>query len=332
MDIRLNLIKKWLTSDLGLTLRSIKPASADASFRRYFRVTTDKSTWIVMDAPPEKESIREFIDIAQQLANQGVHTPLIKAQNIEQGLLLLEDLGNRTYLDELKSQSEHLYSDAISALIKIQNPSKENHSGTAISTPEVPIYSAAKLEQEMDLFEHWYIEKHLSLSLNSQMKSAWHDLKKHLINACLEQPQVIVHRDYHSRNLMICDTNSPGVIDFQDMVIGPITYDLASLFKDCYIEWPREQQLVWLEQYRQLANQKLDTPLEQTQLIQWYDLTGLQRHLKVLGIFCRLHYRDGKDQYLDDLPLVARYVSQVLDLYPQFKAFKESFTLIFDAK
>ena len=317
MDIRLNLIRSWLENDLKLTILSIESASADASFRRYFRVETDDGVWIIMDAPPEKESIVEFIAIAKELALTGVHAPAIKAQNIPKGLLLLEDLGCRTYLDELSKHSDSLYSDAINALMQIQQGSPEF---------EIPIYNSHKLLEEMDLFEHWYIKKHLNASINEPMEKAWQECKQFLVSVCQEQPQVWVHRDYHSRNLMITNENSPGVIDFQDMVIGPIAYDLASIFKDCYIEWPRQQQLHWIEQYRQQANETLDiNNIGRTELIRWYDLTGLQRHLIVLGICCRLYYRDGNDQYLNDLPLVAKYTLEALDLYPELATFKQLF-------
>jgi len=317
VDIRLNLIRSWLENDLQLTISSIKPASEDASFRRYFRAKTNNGTWIVMDAPPEKESIIEFINIAKALAQAGVHAPAIKAQNIPDGLLLLEDLGSRTYLNELINNADSLYSDAINSLIQIQ------HGRSKI---QVPDYSPNKLLDEMDLFEHWYIEKHLNLSIDEPMKTVWQECKQFLVTACQEQPQVQVHRDFHSRNLMITNENSPGVIDFQDMVIGPIAYDLASIFKDCYIEWPRQQQLHWIEQYRQQANKTLSiSNISETQLIRWYDLTGLQRHLKVLGIFCRLYYRDGKNQYLSDLPLVAKYTLETLSLYPELAKFKQLF-------
>lgn len=321
MDIRLNLIKDWLKNQLNLELINLSPASADASFRRYFRAQTSQGTFIVMDAPPEKEPITDFIEIAYALSSAGVHTPEIKAKDTQQGLLLLEDLGSTTYLEELQEKSNSLYSDAINSLLLIQK-------GEKVSTLPVPSYDTEKLEQEMDLFDTWFIKKHLSLNVDKKMQEAWHDCKQLLINACLEQPQTWVHRDYHSRNLMVTETNSPGVIDFQDMVKGPFTYDLASIFKDCYIEWPRAKQLSWLEEYRLKAQQEsvLDsTYFNSEQLVQWFDLTGLQRHLKVLGIFCRLSYRDGKDQYLNDLPLVAKYVLEMLSLYPQLASFKECY-------
>ncbi len=326
MDIRLNSIKLWLTDELKLELNNMSPASADASFRRYFRAQTSQGTFIIMDAPPEKESINEFIEIAQALTAAGVHSPEIKAQDIRQGFLLLEDFGNCTYLDLLRDKPDQLYRDAIDSLILIQKGSEK-------SAITVPAYDAAKLEQEMDLFEEWYLNKHLTLDLDQTMKKVWQNCKDFLIQACLEQPQTWVHRDFHSRNLMVTDKASPGVIDFQDMVKGPFTYDLASIFKDCYIEWPRQQQLVWLEEYRLKADhislsnyESLNSSKQNSeQLIKWYDLTGLQRHLKVLGIFCRLYYRDGKDQYIKDLPLAAKYILEVLSLYPQLASFEASF-------
>ena len=322
MDIRLNLISDWLKNQLNLKINDLSPASADASFRRYFRAQTPQGSLIIMDAPPEKESITGFIEIAQALSSIGVHTPEVKAKDIQQGFLLLEDLGNVTYLEKLLSNSNNLYSDAIDSLILIQK-------GEQQSTLDIPQYDAEKLEQEMDLFDTWFIKKHLKLDTDKNMQNSWTDCKTHLIDACLKQPQTWVHRDYHSRNLMVTKTNSPGIIDFQDMVKGPFTYDLASIFKDCYIEWSREKQLSWLEEYRLKAQQESmfdSEPFSPEQLTQWFDLTGLQRHLKVLGIFCRLYYRDGKDQYLNDLPLVAKYVLETLSLYPQLSSFREHYS------
>ena len=317
VDKRLDIIKTWLNNELKIDYNDISIASADASFRRYFRVHCDDHTYIVMDAPPEKEPIADFIKIAEALTAVGVHAPTIKQKNISLGLLLLEDLGNTTYLDLLTKESNKLYAKAIEALIQIQ----KGHTQTTLN---LPFYDQDKLAQEMDLFETWFIKKHLNLEMTEQMQSSWLDCKNILIEACSEQPQTWVHRDFHSRNLMVTQTHSPGVIDFQDMIVGPIAYDLASIFKDCYIEWPRHQQLIWLEEYRLKAQQN-SISLNSDKLITWFDLTGLQRHLKVLGIFCRLNYRDGKNQYMNDLPLVAKYVIEVLNLYPQFNSFKTHF-------
>lgn len=325
MDERLNSINAWLPNILDEEVLSVSVASADASFRRYFRVATSEGSYVVMDAPPDKEPLTAFIAVDQALIAQGVHAPEIFASNIVEGFLLLEDLGNRTYLNELAESSEGLYDAAIDSLIKIQCGT-DWHSEYAL-----PAYDENRLKQEMSLFEDWYLKRHVDLLLNEDQKLIWQDTQQLLIEACEEQPQVWVHRDYHSRNLMIVDTNSPAVIDFQDMCIGPISYDLASLFKDCYIEWPRSQQHQWLSAYYDKAKgtvPSVDFSLEE--LVRWVDLTGLQRHLKVLGIFCRLNYRDGKSHYLNDLPLVKKYTMEVLDLYPELKNFRTMLLSLLD--
>lgn len=303
-----------------MELHTLEAASADASFRRYFRATTSQGSFVIMDAPPDKEDVQPFVSIAQQLAELGVHTPIVHAQDLENGFLMLEDLGNRTYLDDLLNNASALYSAAIATLIDVQKGQQEHASFN------LPVYNKKRLNDEMDLFKDWFIYKHLKEKFNSESSNVLEETKAFLISECLAQPQVWVHRDYHSRNLMITEHNSPGVIDFQDMVVGPIAYDLASLFKDCYIEWPREQQLEWLAEYHELSRKELSVkPFSFTQLVRWYDLAGLQRHLKVLGIFCRLYYRDGKENYLNDLPLVAKYALEVLELYPELCVFKQHF-------
>lgn len=330
MDTRLKQLSQWLTDDLAYTLKDIQPASQDASFRRYFRANTNAGTFIIMDAPPNKEPINTFIRAATDLAKYDVHTPYIHHVNQADGFLVLEDLGSRTYLDELENyieasandsaqQQDHpstLYSQAINALIKIQSATGQQE------IAPWPDYNEAKLIEEMDLFDQWFLQQHLSVTMSPQQSDVWQNLKSLLLGVCNEQPKKWVHRDYHSRNLMVTENNSPGVIDFQDMVFGPISYDLASLLKDCYIRWPREQQLSWLNEYYQSSERDFSF----AQLIRWFDLTGLQRHLKVLGIFCRLHYRDEKDQYLKDLPLVADYIIEVIDLYDELSEFKHAFS------
>jgi aminoglycoside/choline kinase family phosphotransferase len=320
VDQRKTDLHNWLSHTLSYQVNSLEPASADASFRRYFRAVTDRGTFIAMDAPPDKEDCQPFIDATGWLAKLGVHTPEICAHDLTQGFILLEDLGRRTYLDELRPNADELYSKAIDALIKIQ-------SGVADQSHPTPAtYSGAKLTEEMSLFSRWYINQHLGQSIHEPSFAVWLHTQQYLVMDCLNQPQVWVHRDYHSRNLMITESNSPGVIDFQDIVVGPIGYDLASIFKDCYIEWPRSQQQVWLEEYRVKAIARLELPdFSLETLTRWVDLAGLQRHLKVLGIFCRLSYRDGKNDYLNDLPLVAKYVLEVLAIYPELEAFKNHF-------
>ena len=318
MDTRQYALSDWLTTQLGYQLISLEPASADASFRRYFRAQTTQGTFVAMDAPPNKEPLTPFINAANAIAGQQVHTPKIHHCNLEEGFLLLEDLGNRTYLDELSSNAEPLYQAAIAALIQLQQ------GYTQQPLVPCPAYDAQMLETEMDLFDQWYLQRHKQFSMHETQIVVWQALKKHLIEVCTSQPQTWVHRDYHSRNLMITEHNSPGVIDFQDMVIGPIAYDLASLFKDCYIRWPRAQQLHWLQDY----HHAVQADFSFANLVRWYDFTGLQRHLKVLGIFCRLHYRDGKDQYLNDLPLVREYLVEVLSLYDELQDFRDAFSTL----
>ena len=300
-------LEDWLDSIPAHKLTDIRPASADASFRRYFRVTDSNSgnTLIVMDAPPEKEDCEPFIHITRLLRSVNVNAPDIITMDLEQGFLLLDDLGNRQYLDHLdESSSDDLYSDALMALINMQRI--QDH---------LPPYDKQRLRDEMGLFEPWYLNRHLGISLDDQQKSVLDSIYDLLIESALEQPQVFVHRDYHSRNLMLVDENNPGVIDYQDAVIGPVTYDLVSLFKDCYIEWPRNKVEHWLDQYLQLT--PIELPVDRSQFIRWFDLMGVQRHLKVLGIFARLNYRDGKSQYLDDLPLTLKYVVDACNRYDE---------------
>ncbi len=320
MDSRQASLICWLKQKPDFNVDAIEPASADASFRRYFRVVSGQSTYIAMDAPPDKEDCQPFIDVARALAKLGVHTPDILDYDLTQGFILLEDLGQRTYLDELHDNPSQLYRDAIDSLINIQT------GGTANSLLTPPVYSGAKLRDEMSLFSRWFVNKHLGRSIHEPSFAVWLHTQQLLIDECLQQPQVWVHRDFHSRNLMVTELNSPGVIDFQDMVIGPIAYDLASIFKDCYIEWPRDRQHKWLDEYRVKAIEKLGLPdFSLETLCRWVDFVGLQRHLKVLGIFCRLSYRDDKHHYLKDLPLVAKYVLEVINIYPELGAFRDHF-------
>ncbi len=314
LDIRLEELKAWLDNDVKLDYDTLEPASADASFRRYFRVWCGKTSLIAMDAPPEKEDCEPFITGTELLEGVGVHAPRIMAKSVSQGFLLLEDLGSTDYLSALDQtdQADTLYADAIQAMIKIQQGPRE----------ELTPYSESKLRAEMNLFPQWYLSRHLDHELTDEQQRVWDNCQRVLLDACAAQPQVIVHRDFHSRNLMVTSDNNPGVIDYQDMVTGPIAYDLASIFKDCYIQWPRERQLQWLSVY---YNQLSGSQFSFDSLIEWYDLTGFQRHLKVLGIFCRLNYRDGKSQYLNDLPLVANYSLEVIDLYPQLHEFGHQF-------
>ncbi len=309
---RLTQLKLWLESIEENTFTDIQHASADASFRQYFRVFNIKENrhYIVMDAPPKKENCHPFVHITELIRNVGVNAPRIYAQNISAGFLLLADLGNRPYLDELNnSTAENLYSDAINALIKMQ-------SIKAI----LPAYDEPCLQREMNLFEVWYLKRHLNVRISATQKEQLNHIFKLLISNAQEQPQVFVHRDYHSRNLMITDTSNPGVIDYQDAVIGPITYDLVSLFKDCYIAWPAEKVKTWLALY--LKRLTISYSITPQTLQRWFDLMGVQRHLKVLGIFSRLNYRDGKTHYLNDLPLTLNYLTTTCGQYDELQPLK----------
>ena len=306
---RLTQLQHWLDSLSENTYTNLQTASADASFRQYFRVTNNKDnkTYIVMDAPPEKEDCHPFLLVTDLIRSVGVNAPDVISLDIQQGFLLLDDLGNKPYLDHLDQNSaDNLYTDAIDALVKMQT-----------IDGILPAYDEQLLQTEMDLFETWYLNRHLDIQLDEIQKASLDSVFKTLIQNAIEQPQVFVHRDYHSRNLMITDKNNPGVIDYQDAVIGPITYDLVSLLKDCYIEWPREKVELWLELY--LARITPARLIDRDTLIRWFDLMGVQRHLKVLGIFARLNYRDGKSQYINDLPLTLKYVLDTCDQYDELQ-------------
>jgi len=310
---RLRQLQNWLTSLAQDNYTDLKPASADASFRQYFRVLNkqDDKTYIVMDAPPEKEDCKPFIHVTELLRSADVNAPNIIAKDLKLGFILLDDLGNKPYLNHLTDDSaDELYIDAIDALVKMQ----------AIDGA-LPAYTKERLQNEMALFESWYLNRHLDVQLDENQKENLNTIFRLLIDSALEQPQVFVHRDYHSRNLMITDNNNPGVIDYQDAVVGPITYDLVSLFKDCYIEWPRERVEHWLDQY--LSRITPEHFIDRSTLLRWFDLMGIQRHLKVLGIFARLNYRDGKAQYLDDLPLTLKYVVDCCKQYEELQPLKE---------
>jgi len=286
---------------------SLAPASSDASFRRYFRVSLSDRTLIVMDAPPEHENCAPFIHVAQLFLAAGVHVPEILAQDLQQGFLLLRDLGADTYLDQLnEDNADTLYRAANEALIKIQLASKPN---------ELPPYDEALLLREMRLFPDWYIAKHLNLTLTPSQSETLEQAFKSILKNVLAQPRVYVHRDYHSRNLMLSDPN-PGVLDFQDAVYGPISYDLVSLYKDAYIAWDEERVVDWAVRYWENAK-RAHLPVAQDfgDFYRDFEWMGVQRHIKVLGIFARLYHRDGKEGYLKDMPLVMHYLRRACDRY-----------------
>lgn len=304
-------IKTWLHSKFPDSLFSLSPASADASFRRYFRATFANHTLIVMDAPPQHEDCRPFIHVAQLLGTAGVHVPQVLEQDLEQGFLLLTDLGNTTYLQALNANNaRELYGAATDALITIQLASRES---------ELPPYDKTLLMREMQLFPEWYVAKHLQTTLDDKQNAALETVFQRILQNNLAQPQVFVHRDYHSRNLMV-STPNPGILDFQDAVYGPITYDLVSLFKDAYIHWEEAEVLDWLIRYWEKAR-KAGLPVHHSfsDFFRDFEWMGVQRHLKVLGIFARLYHRDNKDGYLKDLPLVMNYLRQACERYTDLK-------------
>jgi len=292
---------------------SLAPASADASFRRYFRVSfADGTSLVAMDAPPEHEDCRPFLHVADLFESAGVHVPHIHAQNLEQGFLLLSDLGSTTYLEILGQENARtLYGAATDALIQIQLASRPDH---------LPAYDQALLRRELELFPEWYVSKHLGVTLSEKQHAVLEESFRRILANNLAQPSVYVHRDYHSRNLMHVPDNNPGILDFQDAVYGPITYDLASLFKDAYIRREEADIMDWLIRYWEKAR-KAGLPVREDfgEFYRDYEMMGVQRHLKVLGIFARLYHRDGKAGYLKDMPLVFQYLHSACARYIDLK-------------
>ncbi len=310
--LRQNQISTWLSSLYPEQTFTLAPASADASFRRYFRATfADGSTKVVMDAPPEHENCEPFLHVAKLFEAAGTHVPHIYAQDLAQGFLLLSDLGNTTYLQAMdRANARQLYGAATDALIKIQLASREN---------ELPLYDEALLRREMNLFPEWYISKHLGVTLTEKQQAKLEEVFKRILANNLAQPRVYVHRDYHSRNLMLSEPN-PGILDFQDAVYGPITYDLASLFKDAYVKWEEADIMDWLIRYWENARKaKLPVSDDFGEFYRDYEMMAVQRHIKVLGIFARLYHRDGKDGYLKDMPLVFEYLHRACVRYIDLK-------------
>lgn len=314
-------LEKWLENQPNyvFNLASIQAASSDASFRRYFRVFDQQtgSHFIVMDAPPDKENVRPFVAIAQLMGQAGVRVPQVLAENEADGFLLLSDFGNITMLAALNegASADVLYQQALTDLVHLQA------NAPADSLPE---YSEQKLRAEMDLFDEWYVGKHFQTTLTDQEQDWLNTIKTSLLKSACGEAQVFVHRDYHSRNLMVTDVQNGqpalGMLDFQDAVKGPLSYDLVSILRDAYVEWPEDKTLDWAIRYWEQARKAgLGVPADPSEFYRQFDYMGLQRHLKILGIFARLYHRDGKSQYLNDLPLVLAYVRSVATRYIAFK-------------
>ena len=304
---RIAALKAWLSAQLGGLSFALAPASSDAGFRRYFRASFANETRIVMDAPPDKEDCRPFLRVAQLMRAAGVHVPAVYATDVDQGFLLLSDMGPTTYLQALTTgNADDLFRAATDALVRWQLASR----------PDVlPPYDEILLRRELNLFPEWYIGRHRGFTLGEAQKQALDAVFALVVASNLAQSSVYVHRDYMPRNLMYCEPN-PGVLDFQDAVYGPITYDVASLFKDAFISWPEERVLDWAIRYWEKAKRAhLPVNGDFGEFYRDMEWMGLQRHLKVLGIFARLSYRDGKPHYLTDTPRFVKYVRDVAARY-----------------
>lgn len=312
---RLARLEAWVAECFPGESFAISPASADASFRRYFRAAFADRSYIVMDAPPEHEDCRPFVHVARLFEAAGANVPHLYAENLAEGYLLLSDLGNTTYLAALQEpdQADALYLDAIDALIRIQAASQPQ---------ELPPYDRGLLERELNLFPDWYLARHLEVALTVEQEAVLRGTFDKILANNLAQPMVYVHRDYHSRNLMVVEPGKPGVLDFQDAVYGPITYDLVSLFKDAYIRWDEERIIDWCVRYWERARKAgLPVHADFADFYRDFEWMGVQRHIKVLGIFARLFHRDGKAGYLKDMPLVMDYLRRACERYEELRPF-----------
>ncbi|WGK90073.1 aminoglycoside phosphotransferase family protein [Pseudomonas migulae] len=318
-DVRLQHLKVWLDEQLAILFAeqswgavppaTLTAASSDASFRRYFRWEGGGKSFVVMDAPPPQENCKPFVDIAFLLAKSGINVPKIYAEDLERGFLLLNDLGNKTYLDVIDSENaDDLFKDALQALLAFQQ--------LPMVAP-LPSYDVALLRRELELFPEWFVKRELGIEFDAAQQMLWQNVSQLLIDSALAQPKVLVHRDYMPRNLMLSEPN-PGVLDFQDAVYGPVTYDVTCLFKDAFLSWPEERVHGWLQDYWQQAG-ALGIPVQPDfeDFLRASDLMGVQRHLKVIGIFARICHRDGKPRYLADVPRFFAYIEAVIARRPE---------------
>jgi N-acetylmuramate 1-kinase len=313
-DFRKLTLLDWLENDLLLNIISCEPASSDASFRRYFRITLPDQQLIVMDAPPDKENIGQFIKVAELLRLADAKVPVIYQQNLADGFLVLEDFGSHSFLDKLTLDNvTGLYNAALASLLTLQI-------NTAITNCGLPRYDEALLQRELGIFEDWFINQILGIAMPS---SLWDNVRSILVSSALEQPVTCVHRDFHSRNLMVLADTAIGIIDFQDAVIGPVTYDLVSLLRDCYNALPQQQAEQWMIQHYQKLKQAGMIACDLALFTRWFDLMGMQRHLKAIGIFSRLHLRDCKSGYLKDIPRTLSYVMGQARAYPELNGFHD---------
>jgi len=305
----------WTRSALGDTTLNLEPASSDASFRSYWRARHGGTSWIVMDSPPALEDPRPWLAIGARLAAAGLHVPSVHASDLAQGFLLIEDLGNRLYLPALDASSaDALYGDAMDALLRMQ---------TRVDPADLPRFDRTVLVNGLEVMPEWFLRRHLGHTPDCGEWDVLEAAFDTIVRNALEQPRCFVHRDYHSRNLLIVENNNPGIIDFQGALHGPLTYDLASLLRDAYVAWPQERVEHWVEAYRQrlLDAGMIDDTITRERFLRWFDLTGMHRHVRVLGQFYRLWYRDGKPGYLADVPRVYHYVVSVAQRYPELADF-----------
>jgi len=327
-DVRLQHLKVWLDEQLAnlfaqqgwgtVPPATLTAASSDASFRRYFRWEGEGRSFVVMDAPPPQENCKPFVDIAFLLAKSAINVPKIYAEDLERGFLLLNDLGNQTYLDVINSENaDALFDDALQALLAFQQ--------LPMVAP-LPSYDVALLRRELELFPQWYVKHELGIEFDAAQQQQWQHISDLLIDSALAQPKVLVHRDYMPRNLMLSEPN-PGVLDFQDAVYGPVTYDVTCLFKDAFLSWPEERVRGWLEKYWQQAL-ALNIPVQADfdDFLRASDLMGVQRHLKVIGIFARICHRDGKPRYLADVPRFFSYIEAVIARRPELAELQALFS------
>jgi len=312
-DSRLTLIHEWLHDACSLAHYELLPLAGDASFRRYFRIKTPTQTWVLMDAPPEKESSDAFVLIANAFKSHGLVAPEVLQHDLHKGLLLISDLGDNLYYNKLDAHTvDTLYEQALKTAVHMHSCQLENEQ-------TLPFFDEALYLQECALFSDWYLPQYLQVSLTCAQERMLQSTFHKLIDMAHAQPQVFVHRDYHSRNLFLMEDDRVGIIDFQDAVVGPITYDAVSLLRDCYIDWPQEQVEKWVRQFQLMALEAGILDEEDPRVfMRWFDYVSLQRHFKCMGIFARLYFRDGKSGYLEDIPRVLHYATTISARYPEF--------------
>lgn len=317
MQNRQNALHKWLEKTLASALYSINPLAGDASFRRYFRLQLDTITQIVMDAPPDKEALQPFLTVCEMLTSMGIKAPRIHAIDTAQGFVILDDFGDELLLKHLSPTTANKFYKAAMAIILIMQRCPP------ASTAHLPLFDKQFMLQEISNFQEWFLNRYLKIQLSTEEEQLLNTTFAWLTDEISHQPQVFIHRDYHSRNIMVLNNTEDdiqlGIIDFQDAMFGPFTYDLVSLLKDCYIQWPREQVIKWVTAFYEQS--PLVTHCTLNNFIYAFDLCGLQRHLKVLGVFSRLYLRDNKPNYLKDLPLTLHYVMACLESYKELGPF-----------